>query len=251
MSAALASVPPAGSVEFEAAGKRYDGEPAIEDVSLRLAAGSFTAFVGPSGCGKTTLLNMLAGLILPDTGRVCVSGQPIAGTRTDTALLFQQYNLFPWMTALDNVAFALENRGETRRAARAQALQLLKRVGLDRFAHCTPAQLSGGMQQRVALVRAFALAPRLLLLDEPFAALDQETRRVMHAYLLSTWSATSATVVMVTHDLGEALALADQVAVFSRGPGRLVEVVTVDAPRPRHRPREPRRSPRPGRCRRR
>jgi NitT/TauT family transport system ATP-binding protein len=221
------------AVEFEAVSKTFHGRSALTAVSVGITAGSFTVFVGPSGCGKSTLLNMVAGLESPTEGYIFVSGRQTGGPTRDTALLFQNYNLFPWMTALDNVAFGLENRGLRRTRARAQARQLLERVGLGRFADRVPHELSGGMKQRVALVRAFALEPKVLLLDEPFAALDFQTRLMMQAYLLATWRNTAATVLMVTHDLFEALALADRIVLMSGTPGRIVSTLDIDLPRPR------------------
>jgi NitT/TauT family transport system ATP-binding protein len=222
-----------GAIVFDGVCKQWQGRAAVADVSLKLKAGSFTTFIGPSGCGKSTLLSLVAGLDEPSAGYVFVSGRQTSGPTADTASLFQAYNLFPWMTALDNVAFALENLGRSRKQARLQAGALLERVGLKQYAERIPAELSGGMKQRVALVRAFALKPAVLLLDEPFAALDHQTRRLMQAYLLTTWRDTSATVVMVTHDLDEALALADRVVLMSGSPGRIVEVLDIDEPRPR------------------
>lgn len=221
------------AVEFEAVSKIFHGRRALEAVSVSIAAGSFTVFIGPSGCGKSTLLNMVAGLESPTEGYIFVSGRQTGGPTPDTALLFQHYNLFPWMTALDNVTFGLENRGLRRTQARAQARQLLEKVGLGRYADRVPHELSGGMKQRVALVRAFALQPKVLLLDEPFAALDSQTRLMMQAFLLATWRHTAATVLMVTHDLFEALALADRVVLMSGTPGRIVSMLDIDLPRPR------------------
>ncbi|VVE51258.1 ABC transporter ATP-binding protein [Pandoraea anhela] len=222
-----------GSIVIDHATKRWRDRMAVENISLKLPAGSFTAFIGPSGCGKSTILNMVAGLEQPSDGYVFVSGRQVAGPTTDTALLFQTYNLFPWMTALGNVAFALENRGLPKEDARKSAMTLLERVGLGRFANCTPSELSGGMKQRVALVRAFSTEPSVLLLDEPFGALDIQTRRMMHSYLLATWRDTHATVLMVTHDLSEALALADRVVLMSGTPGRITEIVTIPDAFPR------------------
>ena len=221
------------AVQFDGVSKAFDGEPAVADISLKIEAGAFTVFVGPSGCGKSTILAMAAGLQRPSSGDVFVDGRAIDGPTPSTALIFQDHNLFPWKTALGNVAFGLMNRGLSRSDATNEARRLLAKVGLAAYADKVPNELSGGMRQRVALIRAFALEPRLLLLDEPFAALDHQTRRIMQAYLLATWRASNATVLMVTHDLNEALLLADRIVLVSGSPGRICAVIELDAPRPR------------------
>jgi len=221
------------AIRFDHVTKAFDGRPAVAEIDLAVAPGSFTVLIGPSGCGKSTSLGMTAGLDAPSEGYVFVHDREVKGPTEGTALLFQQHNLFPWMTATGNVAFALENTGMSRRAARAEAIRLLGHVGLGAFADKVPAELSGGMRQRVALVRAFALKPRLLLMDEPFAALDHQTRRMMQAYLLATWKNSGATVVMVTHDLPEALTLADRIVLISGSPGRISDVIDIDVARPR------------------
>lgn len=221
------------AVRFDHVTKAFGDRPAVQDIDLAIAPGSFTVLIGPSGCGKSTLLGMSAGLDAPSEGYVFVHDREVRGPTEGTALLFQQHNLFPWMTAAGNVAFALENKGMSRRAAKAEALRLLGHVGLGAYADKIPAELSGGMRQRVALVRAFALKPRLLLMDEPFAALDHQTRRMMQAYLLATWRNSGATVILVTHDLPEALVLADRIVLISGSPGRITDVIDIAEPRPR------------------
>ena len=220
-------------VEFENVSKSFGEKQATKDVSLKVPGGCFTVIIGPSGCGKSTLLGLAAGLDEPTEGYVFVDGREVAGPTPEVALLFQHYNLFPWLSACDNVAFAFRNRGMVRKEARIRAKELLANVGLSDYADKLPDELSGGMKQRVALVRAFALQPGLLLMDEPFAALDHQTRRIMQSYLLMTWQATDATVVMVTHDLDEALYLADRLVLFSGAPGSISEVIDIDVPRPR------------------
>lgn len=220
-------------VIFEKVGKRFGEKTATRDVDFTVPGGSFTVIVGPSGCGKSTLLGLAAGLDAPSEGYVFVGGREVGGPTPDVALLFQHYNLFPWLTARDNVAFAFRNRGMSRSEARERALELLANVGLEDYSDKVPNELSGGMKQRVALVRAFALQPGLLLMDEPFAALDHQTRRIMQSYLLMTWQATDATVVMVTHDLDEALYLADRLVLFTGSPGTVGEIIDIDVPRPR------------------
>ena len=206
---------------------------ALDHVDLTIEAGSLTVLVGPTGCGKTTLLELIAGLQTPTRGTVAVDGEDVIGPRRDTVLIFQHHNLFDWLTVRDNVAFGLRHRGLSKDEARRRALEQLQRVGLAQFADRVPGELSGGMRQRVALARALVLAPRLLLMDEPFGSLDHQTRRIMQRYLVSTWQQSKATIVLVTHDLDEALRLADRIVLFSAGPGRPVEVVDVRTPRPR------------------
>ncbi|WP_029681248.1 MULTISPECIES: ABC transporter ATP-binding protein [unclassified Thioalkalivibrio] len=220
-------------VIFEDVTKKFDGQPAIENVNFRVPRGSFTVVIGPSGCGKSTLLGMAAGLSSPDEGYVFANGRQALGPTPKTALLFQSYNLFPWLSAQGNVAFALRNQGCRPAEARKRAKALLGAVGLGGCIQKYPMQLSGGMKQRVALVRAFALSPRLLLLDEPFAALDHQTKKLMHQYLLMTWEETGCSVVMVTHSLDEALALADRIVLVTGSPGRVSDIIDVDLPRPR------------------
>jgi NitT/TauT family transport system ATP-binding protein len=223
------------AVEFGNVTRRFGDVTAIEDVNLRVPTGGFTVLIGPSGCGKSTLLSLAAGLDMPTTGFVTALGREVTGPNRDAALIFQDHNLFPWMTTLENVAYGLRSRGLGRREARARARDLLTRVGLAGFADRSPKALSGGMRQRVALVRAFAIEPKLLLMDEPFGALDHQTRQIMQAYLLSTWKNSGATVMMVTHDLDEALILADRLVLFTGQPGRIAEMIDIDIPRPRNR----------------
>jgi NitT/TauT family transport system ATP-binding protein len=212
----------------------FDRRPALDGVDLNIQSGSLTALIGPTGCGKTTLLELLAGLQTPTEGAITIDGEGVTGPRPDSILIFQHHNLFDWLTVRDNVAFGLRNRGLPPSEAKHQAAEQLERVGLAAFADRVPAELSGGMRQRVALARALVLAPRLLLMDEPFGSLDHQTRRIMQRYLLSTWRQSKATVVLVTHDLDEALRLADRIVLFSAGPGRPVEVVDVPVAHPRN-----------------
>jgi ABC-type nitrate/sulfonate/bicarbonate transport system ATPase subunit len=207
--------------------------PALDGVDLEIQSGSLTALIGPTGCGKTTLLELIAGLQTATQGVITIDDENVSGPRPDSILIFQHHNLFDWLSVRDNVAFGLRNRGLPRREARRQATEQLERVGLAAFADRVPGELSGGMRQRVALARALVLAPRLLLMDEPFGSLDHQTRRIMQRYLLSTWRQSKATIVLVTHDLDEALRLADRIVLFSAGPGRPVEVVDVPVAHPR------------------
>lgn len=223
------------AIEFGGVARRFGDVTAIENVDLRVPKGGFTVLIGPSGCGKSTLLSLAAGLDKPSEGFVTLLGREVTGPSRDTALIFQDHNLFPWMTTAENVAYGLRSRGMGRRAARDRARELLTQVGLADYADKPPKALSGGMRQRVALVRAFAIEPKVLLMDEPFGALDHQTRLFMQAYLLSTWKDSGATVVMVTHDLDEALLLADRLVLFTGSPGRIADSIDIDMPRPRQR----------------
>jgi len=215
---------------------------ALDGVELDVPTGGFLSLVGMSGCGKSTLLNIVAGLDAPTAGTVRVDGDDIVGPGPDRGVVFQTYSLFPWRTVADNVAFGLECLRVGRAERRARVAEMLGVVGLTEFAGLLPRELSGGMRQRVAIARALVTEPDLLLLDEPFGALDLQTRRSMHEFLRRVWQRTGATVLMVTHDVGEAVYLSDQVAVLSSRPGRVAEV--VDVPFGRARGPEIRRDPR-------
>ena len=223
------------AVEFSNVQRQFGETLAVDTVNLRIPRGRLTVLIGPSGCGKSTLLGLAAGLDFPSAGSVMVEGREVTAPPEDVALIFQEHNLFPWLTARDNVAYGLRSRGMSKREARSRAEELLGRVGLGQVADALPSSLSGGMRQRVALVRAFAVNPKVLLMDEPFGALDHQTRRKMQSYLLSTWKGSAATVLMVTHDLEEALLLADRLVLLSANPGRIAEVIDIDIARPRHR----------------
>jgi NitT/TauT family transport system ATP-binding protein len=216
------------SVVYESHGRSVV---ALERVSLRVAAGEFVCLVGPSGSGKSTLLRVIAGLLRQTSGDV-----RIAATRPGmppTAMVFQEHALLPWRTVLANVAFGPENRGVPRRERETHAREMLALVGLSRFAHHYPHQLSGGMKQRVGIARALANDPEVLLMDEPFAALDAQTRTIMQEELLRIWATLGKTVIYVTHSLEEALLLGDRVVLMTARPGRVSQVFAVDLGRPR------------------
>ncbi|RYC30440.1 ABC transporter ATP-binding protein [Lichenibacterium minor] len=213
------------------AGRRTTVALASTDMVLR--PGTFTALVGPSGCGKSTLLNAVGGFTAPTAGRIVIDGVEVAGPDPEVGVVFQAYGLFPWFTALGNVKFALKRLDLGRAELDKRALHCLAEVGLGGHAHHFPAQLSGGMRQRVAIARTLAGEPKVLLMDEPFGALDAQTRFSMHELLLRVWGVHGATVLFVTHDVDEALLLADTVHVMSAGPGRVIRSYTVDVPRPR------------------
>jgi NitT/TauT family transport system ATP-binding protein len=211
--------------------KRYAGRGdavlALDGVDLDVADGGFVSLVGTSGCGKSTLLNIVAGLDSPTTGTVRVDGDDIVGPGPDRGVVFQSYSLFPWRTVADNVAFGLECMRVGRSERRTRVAEMLGVVGLSEFAGLLPRELSGGMRQRVAIARALVTEPDLLLLDEPFGALDAQTRQSLHEFLRVVWQRTGATVLMVTHDVGEAVYLSERVVVMSGRPGRVTEDVAV------------------------
>ncbi|MCT1477872.1 ABC transporter ATP-binding protein [Microbacterium sp. p3-SID336] len=205
----------------------------LDDVDLDVADGEFITLVGPSGCGKSTLLNLMAGLLMPTEGDVLVAGQPVTGPGPDRGVIFQQYALFPWLTARQNVEFGLRVRG-MKKAEREQVAQhYLELVGLGDFAGALPKELSGGMKQRCAIARAYAAQPSILLMDEPFGALDALTRVSMQENLLETWQQERRTAVFITHDVDEAVFLANRVIVMSPRPGRITEVIDVPLAYPR------------------
>lgn len=209
------------------------GTTALADVSLRVHPAEIVALVGASGCGKSTLLRLVAGLEAPSAGRVFVNDEPITGPHPAVGVIFQEPRLMPWLTVRQNVQFGLVGLPHAEQQQRTEAV--LARVGLAGFADALPLQLSGGMAQRVAIARALAARPALLLLDEPFSALDPFTKMDLHEYLLHVWAYDQPTLLLVTHDLEEALVLADRVVVLRGHPGRVHEIVPVDLPRPRRR----------------
>lgn len=206
---------------------------ALERTSLTLEPACFAAFIGPSGCGKSTLLDTVAGFISPTTGSVHLDGAQILEPTPDIGMVFQNFALFPWFTAIGNVEFPLKRFGLPKKERRERALAALAEVGLADHAHKYPGQLSGGMKQRVAIARTLVSNPSALLMDEPFGALDAQTRLSMHELLLDLWEKHRQTVMFVTHDVNEALLLADVVYVMSAGPGRIIERIDVGIPRPR------------------
>ncbi len=206
---------------------------ALDDVSIDVPNGQFVAIVGPSGCGKTSILNMLAGLIVPTRGAVSIDGEIVTGTSRAVGYMFARDGMLPWRTAQANVAFGLEVRGASKAERLAQADALLERVGLKGFERAFRSQLSHGMRQRVALARTMAIDPKVFLLDEPFGALDAQTRIVLQEEFVRLWENTGKTVLLVTHDISEAVAMADRVIVLSPRPGRIKSDIAIDLPRPR------------------
>ena len=212
-----------------------EGEPlvAIEDLSMEVYENEFVTIVGTSGCGKSTFLNLVAGLIPLTSGTLEVDGRPITGPGADRGMVFQSYTLFPWLKVLDNVKFALKKQKLSAREKDEIAREHLRLVGLSGFEDAYPSQLSGGMQQRVAIARALAYKPAILLMDEPFGALDAQTRGLMQELLLRIWEEHKTTILFVTHDIDEAIFLSDRVYVMTARPGRIKEEITVPLPRPR------------------
>jgi NitT/TauT family transport system ATP-binding protein len=206
---------------------------AVDGVSLDVASGEFVSVIGPSGCGKSTLLNAVAGFIAPSGGSVSIDGKPITGPGADRGVVFQQYSLFPWKTVLGNVEFGLKLQGVGKEERQATARHLLGLAGLSAFEKFYPAQLSGGMKQRVGIIRALAAKPRILLMDEPFGALDTQTRAIMQQILTELWQKLGISVLFVTHDIDEAIFLSDRVYVMSSRPGRIKETITIPLRRPR------------------
>lgn len=219
------------SLELTEVRLSYTGYPVVDGLSLAVRPGEVLALTGPSGCGKSTVLRALAGLLLPDAGRVLAEGAEVTNPSRDRAMVFQDNALLPWRTVRSNIELALRLRGEPRSTRRARAERWITEVGLDGFGGYLPKSLSGGMRQRVQLARALAGAPRAVLMDEPFGALDAPTRVAMQKLLIDTWRAHPTTIVFVTHDVDEALTLGDRVAVLSRSGSPLRALVDVPFPR--------------------
>ena len=226
-------------VQIKAVEKIYEGRNgktvALNGVNLDIYNNEFICVVGPSGCGKSTLLNIIAGLHEATSGEVLVDGVKVEGTGVDRGVVFQQYALFPWLTVKKNVEFGLKLKKDITKEQRDQiAMKYIKMVGLEKFVNSYPKELSGGMKQRVAIARAYAVNPSLLLMDEPFGALDAQTRTQLQTELLKTWEEEKKTCFFITHDVEEAILLASRVVVMSARPGRIKEVIDIDIPYPRN-----------------
>ena len=206
---------------------------ALNGANLEIQDNEFICVVGPSGCGKSTLLNILAGLLEPTSGEILVYGKPVEGTSVDRGVVFQQYALFPWLTVKKNVEFGLKLQKKSKEECEEIAMKYIKMVGLEKFTNSYPKELSGGMKQRVAIARAYAVNPSLLLMDEPFGALDAQTRTQLQTELLKTWEEEKKTCFFITHDVEEAILLASRVVVMSARPGRIKEVIDIYIPYPR------------------
>jgi len=206
---------------------------ALGGISFSVHRREFVCVIGPSGCGKSTLIRIIAGLDRPTSGRMLLDGKPVSGPGSDRGMVFQGYTLFPWLTVKGNVMFGLKLAGRSPTAAEGEARQWIELVGLTQFENAYPHQLSGGMKQRVAIARALANNPRILIMDEPFGALDAQTRYQMQAYLLQIWRQVDVTILFITHDLDEAIYLSDRILVLGANPGHVEEMIEVPVPRPR------------------
>jgi len=225
----------ASSITVQEASVRYGSREVLTRVSLDVRVGEFVCLLGPSGCGKTTLLNAIAGFIPVSDGRITVDGVEVGGPGADRGMVFQEYALFPWFTVEQNVVYGPKLRGASRQELRRLADHYLTLVKLDKYGHCYPNQLSGGQRQRVALARALANQPKILLMDEPFGALDAMTRETLQQELLDLWQADRRTCIFVTHSVGEAAFLAETIVVLKAQPGRIDTVIPNTNPRPRDR----------------
>lgn len=205
----------------------------LDGIDFRVRSGEMICILGRSGCGKTTLLKMLAGFLAPSSGTICLNGKAVLSPGPDRCVVFQEDTLFPWLTVKENIAFGLRGQKTDKKAFREEVDRFLSLVGLSEFRDYLPREISGGMKQRVALARVLILKPKVLLMDEPFASLDAQTREEMQNLLLSLWETLSHTILFVTHDVTEAVCLADRILVMSKDPGRISEEIHVDLPRPR------------------
>ncbi|ATO19268.1 ABC transporter ATP-binding protein [Acinetobacter sp. LoGeW2-3] len=200
---------------------------AVENVTLDIQQGEFVSIVGPSGCGKSTLLDLIAGLTRPSSGKILLSGKQITQPGLDRGIVFQQYALYPWLTALENIEFGLEAKGVDKKTRREKSKYYLDLVGLSGFENHYPNELSGGMKQRVAIARSLAYEPEILLMDEPFAALDAQTRETLQEELLNIWHSSNATIIFITHSIDEAIYLSQRVAIMTSRPGRIKDVIEI------------------------
>ena len=233
----FARIPGEGRLEMRGIDKKFSGDgkvPAVEGITLTCAPGEFVVVVGPSGCGKSTLLNIAAGMVKPDAGTVTLDGRPVVGPGPDRAMVFQEHGLFPWLTAAQNIAFGLKMAGVPRAEREDRVARALDMVHLTQSAKKLVHELSGGMKQRVAIARALVMDPAVLLMDEPFAALDAQTRTLLHEQLQELWIQTHKTILFVTHSVGEAVRLADRIVVLHSHPGRIRREIDVALPHPRN-----------------
>ena len=217
-------------LEYSMAGRQLQ---ALQDVSVTVEKREFVSLLGPSGCGKSTLLNIVAGFLRPTGGKVLVEGREVSKPGQDRGIIFQEHALFPWMTARQNISFGLDVNGVPREARDRRVDELIELVGLGGFDRAFPSQLSGGMRQRVAVSRALATSPSILLMDEPFSAIDEQTRQSLREEFLRIWQKTGQTVLLVTHSIEESVIMSDRVVVMGTKPGRVLCVVDIDLPRPR------------------
>lgn len=222
------------SISIQNVSKHYGALHVLDNVSLEIGEGSFVTILGTSGCGKSTLLNMIAGLSFPDVGRIMVDDRPVTGPGPDRVVVFQQSGLYPWLNLRENIAFGLKMAGGVRNADWAKVDELIETIGLSGFENHRPYELSGGMQQRASIARALVMNPHILLMDEPFGALDAITRHNMQQLLLKLWEHIKTTVIFVTHDIDEAILLGDRLVVMQTKPGRIVVDEPIGLNHPRH-----------------
>jgi len=224
-------------LDVKSLGKSYESThgpvQALRDINFKVHRREFICVIGPSGCGKSTLIRILAGLDYPTSGAVVLDEQEVSGPGSDRGMVFQNYTLFPWLTVKKNIMFGPRMKGFGLHKAESEAKQWIRMVGLERFENAYPNQLSGGMKQRVAIARALANQPRIMLMDEPFGALDAQTRCQMQTYLTQIWMNVDVTILFITHDLDEAILLADRIVVLDAHPGRVAEIIEVPLPQPR------------------
>jgi NitT/TauT family transport system ATP-binding protein len=218
---------------FRPAGDRVAGIQVLAGISLSVAEGEFVSVIGPSGCGKSTLLRIVDGLIQPDSGRILVDGREVRGPGADRAVVFQYFGLYPWRSVLRNVEFGLELKGVAAGERRKIALENIALVGLRGFENHYPHELSGGMRQRVGFARALSLGPEIILMDEPFSSVDEQTRELLQEQLLDLWASNRKTILFITHSIDEAVYMADRLVVMGARPGRIIEEIKIDLPRPR------------------
>jgi ABC-type nitrate/sulfonate/bicarbonate transport system ATPase subunit len=223
------------TLQVEQVHKSFNALKVLDNVNIRIEKGQFAAIVGPSGCGKSTLLRMIAGLEFPDSGQVLADGKPIIKPSPERMMIFQEHALYPWSTVEENVGLGLELAKVPKQEYKERIRNVLEKVGLSGFEAYYPSQLSGGMRQRVSIARALVMDPDVLLLDEPYGALDAMTRLTMQNELIKLWQGSGKTMLLITHDIDEAIYLADRIFVMSARPGRVVETIDLDMPRPRNR----------------
>ena len=223
------------TLQVEQVHKSFNALKVLDNVNIRVEKGQFAAIVGPSGCGKSTLLRMIAGLEFPDSGQVLADGKPITKPSPERMMIFQEHALYPWSTVEGNVGLGLELAKVPKQEYKERIKNVLEKVGLSGFESYYPSQLSGGMRQRVSIARALVMEPDVLLLDEPYGALDAMTRLTMQNELIKLWQGSGKTMLLITHDIDEAIYLADRIFVMSARPGRVVETMDLDMPRPRNR----------------
>lgn len=225
--------------EIENVSKKFSSKDedkyALKDINLTIDSGKFVCFLGPSGCGKTTLLRLIEGFETPTEGTIKDDGEIVAEPSKDRGFIFQEYSLFPWLNVIENVTFGLDISGESEEKNKQRALEYLEAVGLKDYAYMYPHELSGGMKQRVAIIRSIIMDSKTILMDEPFSALDVLTKRKLQLQLIDNWTKKNRTIVFVTHDVDEAIYLADEIVIFSKRPGTIKKIIKNDMPRPRQR----------------